>query len=200
MTKNNGVGVGLLCLFLAAIQRHWFENAMFSHMLLQLPLIVISGWLTTGPRAGCTATDTRCLQHLEQINAQGLTGLTTVLLVSAYWMVPRALELTLTHDVQELAKFGSLWLCGAILSRANRHVHPVTEIFFLGNFCAMSAIVGLLYQDQPQQLCNAYLVDDQVSTGIGLVVLSIAAAVAWAAAHFHRIDQLECSACASPTN
>jgi len=43
----------------------------------------------------------------------------------------------------------------------------------------MMAIAGMLYQDMPQRLCNAYSLDDQVVTGVGLVVASIGIAAAW---------------------
>jgi hypothetical protein len=43
----------------------------------------------------------------------------------------------------------------------------------------MTAIVGLLYQDTPARLCNAYLLDDQLRAGQGLVLLSVALPALW---------------------
>jgi hypothetical protein len=43
----------------------------------------------------------------------------------------------------------------------------------------MMAIAGMQYQNMPQRLCNAYLLDDQTTTGIALVVASVVIAGAW---------------------
>ena len=43
----------------------------------------------------------------------------------------------------------------------------------------MTAIVGLLYQDNPARLCNFYLLDDQLRAGQGLVLLSVLLPALW---------------------
>jgi hypothetical protein len=112
-------------------------------------------------------------------DAHGMAGLAWLLLASAYWMVPRALEQSLTMPLAEAGKFASLFLLGFLLPGALSRAATVIQLFFLGNFCAMMAIAGMLYQDMPQRLCNAYSLDDQVVTGVGLVVASIGIAAAW---------------------
>ena len=79
----------------------------------------------------------------------------------------------------EAGKFASLFLLGFLLPGALARAAAVIQLFFLGNFCAMMAIAGLLYQDMAQRLCNAYSLNDQVVTGVGLVVASIGIAAAW---------------------
>lgn len=49
----------------------------------------------------------------------------------------------------------------------------VVKLFFLGGFCWMAAVVGLLYQNDTTRLCNFYLAGDQVVAGRGLVALSV---------------------------
>ncbi|MCP2012793.1 hypothetical protein, partial [Duganella violaceipulchra] len=109
----------------------------------------------------------------------GIAGLTSLLFVSAYWMIPRALELSLTSPVSEAAKFGSLVLLGLILPGSIKRCPWVVQLFFLGNFGAMMAIAGMQYQSMPQRLCNAYLLEDQDITGLGLVVGAILISIAW---------------------
>jgi hypothetical protein len=79
----------------------------------------------------------------------------------------------------ECGKFVSLFGGGLILrdclSRANRMI----QLFFVGNVAWMTAIVGLLYQDNSTRLCNFYLLDDQTLAGQGLVLLSVALPVLW---------------------
>lgn len=170
-TPRAAAAAGLACLLAAALPRVWLEASMLRHMLLQLPLILVAGWLLGGrwsvqPRAGV-------------VDQHGVTGLTLMLFVSAYWMIPRALELSINSPLVEAGKFASLLLLGAMLPGSLRRANWIVQLFFLGNFSWMMAIAGIQYQNMPRQLCNAYLLDDQITTGIALVVASIAIAVAW---------------------
>jgi hypothetical protein len=171
MSPRRAAVAGLACLLLAALPRHWLEASMLRHMLLQLPLILVAGWLLGGrwsARPLAAAID----QH-------GVTGLTLMLFVSAYWMIPRALELSINSPAAEAGKFASLLLLGAMLPGSLLRANWIVQLFFLGNFSWMMAIAGIQYQNMPRQLCNAYLLDDQITTGIALVVASIAIAFAW---------------------
>lgn len=163
--------LGLACLLLAALPRHWLEASMLRHMLLQLPLLVAAGWLLAG-RA-------RWMRHAAVIDQHGVTGLTVLLFASAYWMIPRALELSINVPLAEAGKFASMLLLGALLPGSMARANWIVQLFFLGNFSWMMAIAGIQYQNMPQQLCNAYVLDDQITTGIALVLASIAIAVAW---------------------
>lgn len=158
----------------ALLLRGPLESSMALHMALQLPMIAIGG--TLAAIAAGTALPARWLARFD---AHGLAGLTWLLLASAYWMVPRALEQALSMPLAETGKFASLFLLGFLLPGALTRAATVIQLFFLGNFCAMMAIAGMLYQDMPQRLCNAYSLADQVVTGVGLVVASIGIAAAW---------------------
>jgi hypothetical protein len=149
---------------------------MLRHMLLQLPSIAVAGALLFG-RAPC-------LHRAAAFNSHGLTVFTAALFVGAYWMVPRALELSITSGLAQTLKFATLCALGAALPGAIERANGIIQIFFLGNFCAMTAIVGMLYQDQSRQLCNAYFIDDQANTGIGLVLASCALAIWWCIRNF----------------
>jgi branched-subunit amino acid transport protein AzlD len=171
MTPRRAAVAGLACLLLAALPRHWLEASMLRHMLLQLPLLVAAGWLLAG-RA-------RWMARAAVIDQHGVTGLTALLFISAYWMIPRALELSINAPLAEAGKFASLLVLGALLPGSLKRANWIVQIFFLGNFSWMMAIAGIQYQNMPQQLCNAYLLDDQITTGVALVVASIAIAIAW---------------------
>ncbi|WP_426323301.1 hypothetical protein [Pseudoduganella sp. R-43] len=160
----------------ALLLRAPLESSMALHMVLQLPMIAVGGAL-----AGLAAERhaARLAGALARWDAHGLAGLAWLLLASAYWMVPRALEQSLTMPLSEAGKFASLFLLGFLLPGALARAAVVIQLFFLGNFCAMMAIAGMLYQDMAQRLCNAYSLDDQVVTGVGLVVASIGIAAAW---------------------
>lgn len=177
---------GALLAAAAWLYRLPLEASMLLHMLVQLPMLAVAGALlalaagTVGGQRGQRRSAWGALARAwARCDRHGLTGLTALLFVSAYWMIPRALEASMTVPLAELGKFASLLLLGALLPASLARATPVLQLFYLGNFCAMTAIAGMLYQDMPQQLCNAYVLDDQVNTGMGLVIASVAVAVAW---------------------
>jgi hypothetical protein len=149
----------------------WLEASMARHMLIQLPLLVVAGWLASRP---ATASP-----RMADFDEYGISGLSGLLFISAYWMVPRALELSLASPIFEAAKFSSLFLLGLVLPGSLRRCPWVVQLFFLGNFGAMMAIAGIQYQNLPQRLCNAYLLDDQSSAGMGLVTYAVVISIAW---------------------
>ncbi|SFG45978.1 hypothetical protein SAMN05518865_112150 [Duganella sp. CF458] len=160
----------------ALLLRGPLEASMALHMVVQLPMIAVGGALAGRALTGKSA---RVAGAVARWDAHGLAGLVWLLLASAYWMVPRALEQPLTMPLAEAGKFASLFMLGFLLPGALARAAAVIQLFFLGNFCAMMAIAGLLYQDMAQRLCNAYSLNDQVVTGVGLVVASIGIAAAW---------------------
>jgi hypothetical protein len=112
-------------------------------------------------------------------NAYGIPGLLFVSLVGAGWMIPKALDDALVDWRVAAFKYIGLPLCGGLLSASVRRANVVIKLFFLGNFCWMSAIVGMVYLDQPIRLCNAYLQDDQIWAGRGLIALAIVLPSCW---------------------
>lgn len=162
---------GATCLLAALVLRDWLEAVMLRHMLLQLPLLIAAGWLLAPAAHG--------LHRLAIFDQHGVTGLTALLFISAYWMIPRALELSITSTPFEAAKFFSLLTLGAILPGSLKRANWIVQLFYMGNLSWMTAIAGIQYQNMPQRLCNAYLLDDQVTTGAALVTVSIAIALIW---------------------
>ncbi len=171
MKPRSAAMAGLACLLLAALPRRWLEASMLRHMLLQLPLLIAAGWLLAGR--------SRWMARAAVIDQHGVTGLTTLLFISAFWMIPRALELSINAPLAEAGKFASMLLLGALLPGSLTRANWIVQIFFLGNVSWMMAIAGIQYQNMPRQLCNAYLLDDQITTGIALVIASIVIAIAW---------------------
>jgi hypothetical protein len=184
--KYVGVSVffeGLALALTLFFTRQYFETSMFSHMLVQFPLLLISGYRifcnVSGvfPRVGKQWN--RFTQLLISFDSFGISGLLLLLLVSAFWMVPRMLEESLTNMNIEFLKFISLLVLGSVVPSSLNRANWVIQLFFLGNFCGMTAIVGLIYQETPQRLCNSYLIDDQKYTGVGLVCISIGVPLIW---------------------
>ncbi|WP_407280993.1 hypothetical protein U5817_12650 [Aromatoleum evansii] len=140
---------------------------MARHMLLQFPLLVLAGV------ALASSLPPRARTSIAAFNAHGLAGLLLCLLVSGFWMIPRALDQALLSPHMELAKFATLLAAGGALQLSWRLAGTIIQTFFIGNWAWMTAVAGLLYQDVSARLCNAYLLDEQVFAGRGLVVLAV---------------------------
>ncbi len=172
-------GGSLASLAAAMVFRHALEGSMAWHMLLQLPLIFLSGMLAAGAMPAGGGLFFAVQRRLRQFDEHGLPGLLAISFLLTYWMIPKTLEHTLVAPLAESAKFASLFLGGLILAGCLARANWIIQLFFLGNVAWMMAIVGLLYQSNATRLCNYYLLDDQVLAGQGLVLLSVALPALW---------------------
>ncbi|NMM36944.1 MAG: hypothetical protein HHJ09_05420 [Glaciimonas sp.] len=180
-----------LLFLVAAAFRFTLERSMALHMLVQMPMLLGAGIacafaLSCVTRNAQNTTNRlqRGIVHLAgcrlwKVDEYGIVALTFFLLLSAYWMIPKALDDVLVSPTAEILKFVVFFIAGLALPAAFARTNHVIQLFFLGNFAWMMAIIGMLYQDTTVRLCNAYLLDDQLIAGRGLVVLSIAIPIIW---------------------
>lgn len=168
-------GLALAGVLMLTPLRHGLESSMSLHMLVQYPALLLAGALLG---AGVPGTLRRALSAW---NALGISGLAACTLVLAVAMIPRVLDLALVDMRVEALKVAALLLVGAALLPSWRAAGLIVQGFFLGNLLPMTAIVGTLYADAPQRLCNAYRLDDQQQLGQALVWIAVAIALAWLA-------------------
>lgn len=193
--------VSACLLLMAFVFKSWMTGSMALHMLVHIPLILMAGafaamaWLA-GRRRSMVRYGSRVLAQYRKYNAHGLPGLLFVTLMMAYWMIPKSLDQVLVSGVADSLKFVSLFVAGMVLFDSLGRADKMVKLFFLGNFSWMTAIVGLLYQDNPTRLCNFYLLGDQEIAGEGLVVLAVVLPAVWlwwehklAKQHVHRVVQ-----------
>jgi hypothetical protein len=156
---------------------------MSTHMLVQIPLLVLAGifaeqaWRAYEFPAGQGGKPAAARRW--SYNEYGVPGLLLASLVGAYWMVPKALDDALVMTSVAAFKYLGLFAAGVLVRASVRRSNTVIKLFFLGNFCWMSAIVGVIYLDQPVRLCNAYLQTDQEWAGRGLIALAIVLPLSW---------------------
>ena len=154
---------------LVAPLRHVLEGSMALHMLVELPLLLASGWA-----AGAVLARHHLPAELPRIiDANGVLGLAFASCVGALWMIPSMLDLSLLDSGVQWAKYSAWWLAGVLLRSSWRRTEPEIAAFFLGNMAWMLATAGLLYQDEEQRLCVSYLIGEQTTTGQGLIVLAL---------------------------
>jgi len=166
--------IGALIIAVLALPpvRAALEAQMILHMLVQIPLLALAGGLAA------RALPLTSRRSLRQWNQRGITGIVLALIVSTWWMVPRALDGALSSGTMELAKFVSLpLLVGAPVALSWSELPFVGKGFVLANVLPMWAVVGWLYVAAPTRLCNYYLTDQQATAGSGLIVASVVASI-----------------------
>ncbi len=166
-------GVALLLVLALPGVRALLEASMWRHMMLQYPLLALTGALLAVGLPG------RVRAGLQRWNAHGVNGLVWVAVVLAVLMVPRVLDLALRQSCIEAVKFAALVLAGSALRLSWRRAGAVLQFFFLGNVLPMMVVVGWLYLESPLRLCNAYLLDDQARLGRWLIGVAVAVALLW---------------------
>lgn len=163
----------LLLLMLLPPVRQAIESSMSTHMLIQYPCLMIAGALLV------KTLPAPWLSALQRWNELGLGGLVGSALALAVLMVPRVLDLALVDARVEGLKLIALVATGAALRLSWHRAGVVLQAFFLGNVLAMTAVVGMLYQDSAVRVCNAYRLDDQRGLGLALVLISIGIGAMW---------------------
>lgn len=181
-------------LALAIVFNTTLTRSMAMHMLLHIPLILLSGVCAGAVLCSSMRTKTGSWKKAALVwakyNEHGISGLLLGTLVAAYWMIPKSLDDVFLLQTAAVGKYVGLFIAGMMLFDALRRANSVIKLFFLGNFSWMMAIAGLLYQEETSRLCNAYLLGDQEMAGQGLVILAVAVPVAWLLTERNRVRRL----------
>lgn len=163
---SSRVAIGVL--LAALLFRQPLEARMTTHMLLQLPMLLLAGvLLARRPASGGGATASRWDPH-------GIAGLLLATLFTSTWMVPRALDAAVAHLSVDLAKALMLVAAGAVGGAAWARAPLAVRLFMGGNLGWMLASMGVLLASTPARLCASYAAADQTAAGYGLVVLTVA--------------------------
>src|SRR5699024_11838294 len=75
------------------------ESIMVTHMLVQIPLFIFSGWLM-----GQFFLE-RFPNFFEKWNSNGVPGIILFFIITTYWMIPRVMDEALTLTLVEGFKF-----------------------------------------------------------------------------------------------
>lgn len=151
------------------------QESMPLQVLLQLPLLVLCGYLL---RAAISANGKRTL---AACNPAGINGLIVATFVLMFWMLPRAMDASVTQGGWTAARLVTLpLLAGLPLGLSWPRMNFVVRGVVCLELIATCLRLGLLYLASPVRLCNSYGLDQQQLTGHCLLAIG-AALLAWIA-------------------
>jgi hypothetical protein len=194
LTRALALLAALAAAALSAPGLRWLiEQSMVWHTLIQMPLLVLAGWLAHA--AFDKASDTPFGKALDAsgqptasapradwfgaINRYGLTGFMLAQLIALYWMIPSSIDRAVVLPSVDLVKLVTLWICGLALRDAMRRSPAPVQIFFVGYTLPMMLWLGLYLATTEIRLCNAYPLDTQIEAGRGMMGLSAALGLLW---------------------
>jgi hypothetical protein len=150
------------------------ERDMAVHMIVQLPLLILVGWLL-----GLALREHEPVS-IADADWLGIPGILLVLFATSFWMLPRALDGAVADPWMDFAKFVTLpLLAGVPLAVSWRRMPGLGRAFIWANFIPKLGAIGGLYLAAPARLCAYYRIDQQAATGWTLIGIAIALAMAW---------------------
>lgn len=172
-------GLGLFLFLALPPVANFMESVMIIHMHMQMPLLVIAGILMA------PYVQSRFPRVFDQWNAAGLPGILLFAIITGYWLIPRTMDEALALWRVEAFKFFSLpMLAGIPLRDSWKKLGTSMKRWTITLITAVFTGMGLLYIYAPVQLCNNYLLIEQVTLGwsflltaIGLMIYLVYSAV-----------------------
>ncbi len=166
-----GVTGAAIALSMPAV-RSLIEQSMVWHMLVQMPLLILGGWLSA-----------RALSDFPRVrttwNRYGLSAFFAAQSILAYWMLPVAIDRAVVLAAADLAKVVSLFAVGWLLWHAMERSPALIQLFFVGSTVSMMAWLGTYFATVDLRLCNAYSLESQIAAGQGLMIVAFALALLW---------------------
>ena len=150
------------------------EQSMFMQMVIQMPLLFISG--------ACLNTFSipkKISQNLASWNIFGLTGFMLAQMILMYWMLPISVDRAVVMPLVDVAKVLTMIVAGFFVGDALHKSPAALQLFFIGYFAAMMIWLGMYFIYTDMRLCNAYSLNSQYWTGYGLCAISIATVSYW---------------------
>ncbi|THE12215.1 hypothetical protein E1I69_11895 [Bacillus timonensis] len=162
------IGLGLLFVLALPPVANLLESIMIIHMHMQMPSIVIAGFFMA------KLFQQKFPSFFEKWNQDGIPGILLFIVIMVYWTIPKTMDETLNLTSMEVWKFLSLSLLAGVPLRdswkkLSDRAKNIVFIFFTVKYLGM----GVLYININNQLCNNYLVIDQITLGWGFITTAI---------------------------
>ncbi|MEO6117962.1 MAG: hypothetical protein ABIP37_02705 [Methylotenera sp.] len=143
--------------------RFLLASSMTFHMLVQIPALIIAGYLINKQLFPLITKPVSLMESLA--------FWLWILLTSMFWMLPISLDKALINPYWDVFKVTTLLLSGMFLRPAFTGPKILT-LFFIGSTIMMLFFIGYFYQSSDLRLCNSYLIESQQTTGLGLIILA----------------------------
>ncbi|MDQ0157405.1 hypothetical protein [Robertmurraya andreesenii] len=144
------------------------ESVMIIHMHMQMPMLVIAGFFMA------RLFIEKFPRFFEQYNQNGVPGILLFIVIVSFWMMPRTMDEALTNYGMEVFKFMSLpLLAGVPLRDSWKKLGSAAKNALFVLFAVLFLALGWLYIQANSQLCNNYLVVDQIILGWGFITAAI---------------------------
>ncbi|HLS60521.1 MAG TPA: hypothetical protein VK044_05265 [Virgibacillus sp.] len=144
------------------------ESIMSIHMHVQMPLLAIAGMLMT------PLLQDKFPQFFKKWNENGVVGMTIVLIIIVYWLIPRTMDEALTLPYVEVFKFISWpFLVGVPLRDSWGKLNTFGQGFIFISISIIFSGMAWLYIASPNQLCNNYLIIEQRALGWGFLLIAV---------------------------
>lgn len=161
-------------LLFASPLRTALESSMMRHMLVQLPMLFLIGFVLgwAWRQAPAQSVAGRALNCVMRGNRWGMTGLIAAAFTMTLWMLPRLLDSARLDSSFDLVKFLSVSLLGGLAVAISWRATPaiVRAVIHLEVIATLLRF-GWGYLAAEERLCLVYLVGDQQRTGSALLVL-----------------------------
>lgn len=161
---------GLLLFIVLALPpvSNLLESIMIVHMHMQMPLLVVAGVLMG------KLFQQRFPAFFQKWNENGIPGILLFSIIMIYWMIPRTMDEALTVQAVQIFKFISLpLLAGVPLRDSWPKLSSQLKNIIIAAYTFMFIAMGLLYVLSPEQLCNNYLLVEQITLGWGFITMAI---------------------------
>ena len=150
------------------------ESDMALHMTVQIPVLIGLGLALTPLVRRIEPS------WLENADWLGIPGIVAVVLVTSFWMIPRALDDALSDPLTDAAKFVILPLAAGLpLGLSWRRMPPLGRAFVWANFIPKLGAIGGLYLAAPIRLCAYYRLDQQTEAGWALIIVATTLGISW---------------------
>lgn len=161
--------------------RSIIEQSMAWHMVVQMPLLVLGGALAARAFSfSFSFSSYPALRRLLVFNRYGLTGFILAQTITAYWMLPLAIDRAVVLPAFDVFKLLTLFISGALLVDAFQRAPIALQLFFIGYWISMLAWLGIYFATTDLRLCNAYSLQSQINAGWGLLALGVGVGAIWA--------------------
>ncbi|MBT2662827.1 hypothetical protein [Bacillus sp. ISL-45] len=162
------IGLVLLIGLMLPPVANLMESVMIIHMHMQMPMLVIAGFFMG------LFFQQRFPHFFSKYNQDGIPGIFLFIIIMGYWMLPRTMDEALTVNSIEFFKFISLpFLAGVPLRDSWKKLSKNRKNYTIGFFTLAFLGMGCLYIQANDQLCNNYLVVDQIILGWGFITMAI---------------------------